>query len=90
MIKRVTNMALKKILPYLLLSALFALWLFSLLAVYLPITSWGTPTFPITINSNMKALFLASSIILALATFLFGIQKLGLFSRIGNFRGHHK
>jgi hypothetical protein len=84
------NRAKKKILPYLLLSILFAIWLFSLLAVYIPTASKETATFPVTINPNMIALFLASSAILTSITFLFGLQKLGVLSYFTNNRENRK
>jgi hypothetical protein len=83
-------MDLKKTLPYVFLSSLFTVWLLSLLAVYLPTTSWVTPTFPLTINSSMKTMFLVSTVLLTLASFLMGMEKLGMLSHIAILLGHRK
>jgi hypothetical protein len=80
----------KKTIPYIFLSVLFAIWLFLLLAVYVPTTSWGTPTFPVKIDPSLKTMFFASTVALASASFLMGMEKLGLLSRISNLLGHHK
>jgi hypothetical protein len=83
-------MGLKKVLPYLFLSVLFTIWLFLLLAVYIPTTSWGTPTFPLKIDPNLKTMFLASTVFLVLTSFLMSMEKLGLLSRIASFLGYRR
>jgi len=45
----------------------FVTWVFSLLAVYFPISNWMTVTFPKTINNYILTFFIAST---GLATFL--------------------
>jgi hypothetical protein len=83
-------MGLKKVLPYLILSVLLAVWVILLLAVYIPTTSWGTPTFPVKIDPNVKMMFLASTVLLMSASFLMGMKKLGMISRISNSLDHRK
>ncbi len=80
----------KKTLPYIFLSVLFAIWLFLLLAVYIPTTSWGTPTFPVKIDPSLRTMFLSSTVLLAMTSLLMSFEKLGLLSRVSNLLGHRK
>ncbi len=54
----------------------FVTWVFSLLAVYFPISNWMTVTFPKIINNYVLTFFIAST---GLATFMslyLGLGKL--------------
>jgi hypothetical protein len=70
------NGALGKI-PYLFFSVAFSAWIVSLLAVYLPIIRWATPTFPLIVGDNLIAIFLASTAIASITSLLIGLNKLG-------------
>ncbi len=78
------EMGLRKIVPIIFFSVVVSVWLFSMLAVLIPLTNWGAPTFPLTIDANMKAIFVASTVLLASALFLMSMEKLGILSRINN------
>jgi hypothetical protein len=75
-------MDLKKILPYAFFSIVLSAWFFSLLMVYIPTTSWVTPTFPLTIDANMKTLFLALTVLSALTSMLMGLKVMGKLTQI--------
>jgi hypothetical protein len=79
----------KKTSSYIFISVLFAIWLISILAVYIPTLSWGIPTFPVKIDPTLKTVFLISTVGLTLSSFLMGMEELGLLSRISNLFGHH-
>lgn len=54
----------------------FSVWLISLLAIYLPASNWVTSTFPPTIDNTTLAIFLASTVLSSLTSFLLGLDKL--------------
>jgi len=68
---------LKSNLHYIIFSIAFSTWLVSLLAIYLPMSRWGTPTFPVIIDNNILAIFLASTALSSVSSFLIGLDKLG-------------
>lgn len=75
-------MGLKKIVPIIFFSVVFGVWFFSLLELLIPITGVGTPTFPITIDVNMKTMFLTSTILLAATSFMMSLERLGTLSHV--------
>jgi len=70
-------MKLKSNLHYIIFTMAFSIWLVSLLAIYLPMTRWGTPTFPFVIDNNTLAIFLGSTVLSSVSSFLIGLDKLG-------------
>jgi hypothetical protein len=83
-------MSLKKVLPFFFFSVLFGIWFYSLFSVYSSASNWGTPTIPLTVDSNMKTMFFASTILLAPSLFLMGLAKLDVFSRIAKSHSSNK
>jgi hypothetical protein len=84
-------MGLKKIVPIILFSVVFGVWFFSLLEMLIPITGRGTPAFPITIDVNVKTMFLTSGILLAATSFMMGLERLGTLSHVvSKLNRHHK
>jgi hypothetical protein len=83
-------MSWKRIFPYIFLCVLFAIWLSLLWAVYIPTMSWSTPTFPLMIDPNLKTMFLASTVLLALFSLFIGLEELGMLSHIAHLLGYRK
>ena len=54
----------------------FSVWLISLLAIYLPASNWVTSTYPSTIDNTTLAIFLVSTVLSSLTSFLLGLDKL--------------
>lgn len=69
-------------LRYIAFGIAFGLWFVSLLAVYLPISNWGTPTFPVTISNNVLTLFLVMSGLSSFASLYIGLDILGVISKM--------
>lgn len=55
------NLALKSKGPYFFFLAAFAIWLVSLLGIYLPVSGWMTPSFPLIIDNTRMTVFLVSA-----------------------------
>jgi len=62
--------------PYCLFLVTFGIWAVLLLAVYLPISGFTTPVFPLTINNTMMMSFLVSAGIASILSLIIGIIKL--------------
>jgi len=69
-------MTLKKSLLSKVFIAVFITWFLSLLAVYIPISNWITPTFPLTINNYALTIFVASTSIAFPMSLYLGLDKL--------------
>lgn len=70
-------MALKENLQYKAFLAFFSVWFVSLIVVYIPISKWITPTFPLTIDYNYKLIiFSISATLSALTSFYIGLNKM--------------
>jgi hypothetical protein len=62
--------------PYYIFLVTFGIWAVLLLAVYLPISGFTTPVFPLTINNTMMMSFLVSAGIASILSLIIGIIKL--------------
>ena len=71
------NSALKSKVPYFFFLTTFIIWLASLLAVYMPIIGWVTPSFPLTVNNTILMTFLVSAGLASVSSLLIGLHKLG-------------
>ena len=69
-------MALKKSLLSKVFIVVFGIWFISLLAVYVPISSWMTPTFPKTINNYALTIFIASTGLATPMSLYLGLDQL--------------
>lgn len=54
----------------------FVTWFISLLAVYIPISNWITPTFPLTINNSTLSVFIVSTGLAFFMSLYLGLDKL--------------
>jgi len=61
---------------YLFFSATFAMWMVSLLAVYLPVSGLTTPTYPFIISDSVMILFLAATALAFITSFTLGLRRL--------------
>lgn len=73
---------LKRNLQYIVFTAVFSAWLVSLLAVYLPVSNWVTPTFPSTVDNNALMIFLVTTALSSLSSLFVGLNMLGINSRL--------
>ena len=73
---------LKRNLQYIVFCAMLSAWLVSLLAVYLPVSRWGTPTFPSTIDNKTLMVFLVTAGLSSFSSLYVGFNMLGINSRI--------
>jgi len=60
---------------YLFFLATFAIWMVSLLIVYLPISGLMTPTFPFVINNNTMGVFLSATALVVVTSFTLGLNR---------------
>ena len=56
-------MSFKKRIPMLLFISTFAVWVISLLLVYLPISPWSAPVFPKSVDAGMVNIFLMATVL---------------------------
>lgn len=70
-------LALKSRMPYLFFLATFAIWLVSLLAIYLPVSGLVTPSFSLTVDDTAMTIFLVSAGLGSVSSLLIGLRKLG-------------
>jgi len=68
--------ALRQKAPYCIFLATFGIWVVLFLVVYLPISGFTTPVFPLIINNTMMMSFLVSAGIASILSLIIGISKL--------------
>lgn len=73
---------LKRNLQYIVFCAMLSAWLLSLSAVYLPVSRWGTPTFPLTVDNNILTVFIVTTGLSSFSSLYVGFNMLGVNSRI--------
>jgi len=71
------GLALESKVPYFFFLTTFTIWLVSLLAVYLLISGWVSPSFPLTMNHTIITVFLVSAGLASVSSLLIGLHKLG-------------
>ncbi len=71
---------------YIFLFIILSIWIVSLLAIYLPTTNFVIPTFPLTQNNHILTIFLVSTALSSITSFLVGLSELG---KIPNVKLNH-
>ncbi len=75
-------MNLKSDLKYIVFGITFSTWVVSLLAVYLPMSRWVTPTFPVNVDNTVLTAFLATTILSSMSSLYIGLGMLGIKSKV--------
>jgi hypothetical protein len=60
---------------YLFFLATFAIWIATLLIVYLPISGLMAPTFPFILNNNTMGLFLSATALVVITSLTLGLNR---------------
>jgi hypothetical protein len=69
-------MSLKKKIPLFFFIGTLSVWLISLLLVYLPLSPWGAPVFPKSVDAGMMNIFLISTALSFTTAFVMGLREI--------------
>ena len=71
------NLDLRSKVPYFFFLTSLAIWLVSLLAVYLPVSGWVTHNPPLSTDGSVLMIFFVSAGLASISSLLIGLHKLG-------------